>query len=195
MKIGIDIDDVLIPFMQEFLNFHEKENGEKVDIEKILSYNSWAYLSLSKEEVYTLFELFFNSGDFSEISLKENSKESILRLSLSHEIFFITSRPSVLNSLTQEFLDKHFSEMSYLLIHADSFHESKKEKHEICNFLGIDIMIEDRKKYACECANNGIRVFLFDKPWNRKIEDETNMLRVKNWKEVMENFNEHAGIL
>lgn len=69
-----------------------------------------------------------------------------------------------------------------------SGHDSSKKgknKSEICVGKKIKLMIEDASHHALDCANLGINVILFDKPWNKNVTHK-NITRVKSWKEVLE---------
>ena len=63
-----------------------------------------------------------------------------------------------------------------------------KTKGELCKDLNVDLMIEDDPKYAEDCALKGINVLLLDKPWNQNCIEHENIIRVKNWKEILERF-------
>ena len=41
-------------------------------------------------------------------------------------------------------------------------------------------MLEDSGETTIDCANVGIKVILFDKPWNKKFKHE-NIIRVEGW--------------
>jgi uncharacterized HAD superfamily protein len=47
-------------------------------------------------------------------------------------------------------------------------------------------MIEDNLEYAIELANNGIKVFLLDKPWNQKYNPEIHksITKIYSWDEI-----------
>lgn len=61
-------------------------------------------------------------------------------------------------------------------------------KAEICLAEGIPILIEDHKDYSLSCAEKGIKVILFDKPWNRDFEHD-NITRVAGWNEALDVLN------
>jgi len=62
---------------------------------------------------------------------------------------------------------------------------TSKQKSAICKENGIELMIEDGMHNARECAEAGIRVLLFDQPWNQGGL-LPNMDRVRSWEEVLE---------
>jgi len=46
-------------------------------------------------------------------------------------------------------------------------------------------LLEDAPDTALKCAENEIKVILFDQPWNQKI-NHVNLIRVTGWKEALE---------
>ncbi len=55
--------------------------------------------------------------------------------------------------------------------------------------MGIKIMIEDNPEYALDCAKNGIKTFLLDKPWNKNYSQHENLIKVKSWEEIVKSLN------
>ena len=90
---------------------------------------------------------------------------------------------------TINFLKKIFLEKDYEIHFSGDIYEGRKLKDEICNDLNLDLIIEDSPYYSKNCAEKGIKVLLLDKPWNQNCEHE-NIIRVNNWKEVLEKIKE-----
>jgi len=189
MKIGIDIDEIVTEFVKGYLKVYNKKYGRDARYDEIFSYNLWESLNITKEEVIKLAEEFYDSQHFQEIELVEGAIESINKLGKENGIFFITSRPSYIQGKTQEFVTKHFSQIKNNLLFSGDFWGGlgSRTKAQICSELKLDFMIEDNKIYSREIAELGIKVFLMDKPWNKKVQHE-NITRVKNWEEIMNNL-------
>ena len=50
-------------------------------------------------------------------------------------------------------------------------------------------MIEDNPDYTQELAQNWIKTFLLEKPWNKgKCINNKNIVCVKSWEEIVEKF-------
>jgi uncharacterized HAD superfamily protein len=47
-------------------------------------------------------------------------------------------------------------------------------------------MIEDNLEYSIDLANNDIKVFLIDRPWNQKYNSEIhkNITKIYSWNEI-----------
>jgi len=189
MKIGIDIDEVVVEYVKRFLELCETNLNQKFSIAEISNFNMEEVLGISKEEADKIAKEFNDCQLFKELDFVEGAKESISILSKDNELFFITSRPSSIIEGTRDFLNKHLKVVDFEIYHSLGFRDGEgKTKADICKERGIKILIEDRRKYALDCAENGIKVFLMDKPWNQNCGHE-NIIRVKNWKEILERLN------
>lgn len=186
MKIGIDIDEVIVEFVKGYLKVYEQIYGRNFSFEEIISYNFWEVLGISKEDAYKSVYQFYNTNEFENLDFIEGAKEAIKVLSEKNEILLITSRPLFTNEKTQIFFQKHFPNFSFEIIHSGGFHPQGKNKEDICKERGIKIMIEDHVDYALKCAEKGIKVFLLDKPWNQNMQEHEKIKRVKNWNEILE---------
>ena len=185
-KIGIDIDEVVVEFMEKYLEFHNRKNNTSLIIEDLSNYHLWECgVHNSKEESINSVMEFQNSPFFDDITLIEGAKSGIEFLSKKYSIFFITSRPLELKEKTERFFYNNFPMNNYNFIFSGEIYGGKT-KSEICSEEGIKLMIEDNAEYAFSCAKLGIRTFLFDKPWNNNYERHDNLIKVKNWKQLLE---------
>ena len=61
-----------------------------------------------------------------------------------------------------------------------------QSKADVCREIGAEIMIEDVPDHVVSCANAGIRVLLFDQPWNRgEMACNGRIERVRSWDEAL----------
>lgn len=184
MKIGVDLDDVVFEFAKPFLDFCGERYDKFFEFEDIKSYYFSEILNLPLETVLGLIKEMIAEGFGINQPACEYAEESILQLSKNHEIIFITSR--IFREGTEERLKKSFPNMDFKLIYSSNHYSGMEgvTKAEICSNEGIDFMIEDSPEYASQIANEGIRVFLLNKPWNEGLEHEK-VIRADNWKEVI----------
>lgn len=185
-KIGIDIDDVIVHLVKHFYDFYNQKFKKNLDVENHFEYNFMGPFGVSEEEVISLIKEFYFTEYFDNLDLVEASVDSIHELSKSYEIFFITSRHLDVKDKTENLLQKLFPNIRYTLIFSGEFWQEAKSKVEICEDVGVSIMIEDNGIYALDCAKKGVQVFLLDKSWNQTYEKHNNILKVKNWNEIME---------
>jgi hypothetical protein len=185
MKIGIDIDEIVVEFLEGYVKLYNQKYNSHIRVEEFHTYDFWEVLPLTKDQAVILAEEFFNSALFDNLSFIKNSKESLLKLLKNNMLFFITSRPSNWQSKTKAFFEKHLENHKYEIIFSSDFHKSNgKTKAEICKELEVKMMIEDNKNYAYDCAEKGISVLLLDKPWNKEMKHK-NITRVFSWEEIL----------
>ena len=181
MKIAIDIDEVVARYVDCYCEYHNEFGGN-------LRYEDWKEFSFSQtlgishEEAYDVRQNFLESECFDRMELIEGAKEGINFLAENYELVFITVRPKDHEKKTIDFFNKHFPGNDFEIIFAGAY-MGGKPKDEICRGLGINLIIEDCVG-SQEYAENGMRVILFDKAWNREVEHE-NVVRCYNWKEIL----------
>lgn len=195
MKIGIDIDEVLVEFVEGYLEIYKFKFWKEFSKKNLYSYNLWEPLGISKEESIQLAFDFYKSNKFDNIKLVKLAKESIYKLLENHEIIFITSRPELVREKTEDFLSRIFLDKKFKIVFSDDFFGGNKKKSFFCIKLGIFIILEDNRDYALDCAKMGIKVILFDKPWNKDFIKHENIFKVNNWKEALAKIKEIENAL
>jgi uncharacterized HAD superfamily protein len=186
-KIGIDIDEVVVNFIKNYLEFHKEKYNLNFPIEKITSYKFWETgLFEDRDSAIRMIKLFQESEHFDNLDFIDGFEDAFVFLTNNFDIFFITSRPEYLKDKTNNFFNTSFLNSVFEIIFSGDFFGGGKTKSEICGELGIKIIIEDNADYALDCAENGIKVFLLDKPWNKNYEKHENIIKVDNWEEILE---------
>ena len=109
-----------------------------------------------------------------------------------NKIFQITSRKATMDHNLIGYLSRRF--LNHWLRDNGFFHDKLFYCHEEgvswqklmhCLENNVDVMIDDNPVTANVLANNGIRVLLYDAPYNQSIEGD-HITRVKNWNEIRE---------
>ncbi len=186
-RIGVDIDDVIAGFMKSYLEFYNKKYNTQLNLQNIKNYHLWKTgIHKSKEESHKEISEFQNSLAFEEIDLIDGAKNGLNNLSEFYQIYFITSRPEELKDKTIAFFKKHFPNKEFNFIYSGDVSGKNPSKSEICKNFEISIIIEDNPTYALDCASNGVKVFLLNKPWNEDCEMHENIIKVENWEELLE---------
>ena len=123
------------------------------------------------------------------IELVEGVKDCLPILFEGHELVFISARPNFCMNITLNFFKKHFPKFNHKVIFSgDAYKEQGKTKDEICQEIGVDVLVED-SGHSQDYAEKGLKVVLLDKPWNQGVEHE-NIHRVNNWEEVLNKIKE-----
>lgn len=129
----------------------------------------------------------------SRLSPRENAVEVCNRLG---KVYVITARKfstqrTPLGALSRRLFRKWADKNGFDF--ADIFYcsevDTPPQKLSYCRRISADVMIEDNVKTALFLAENGIRVLLFDAPYNQGISHE-NIVRVFSWEDIFELIKE-----
>lgn len=186
--IAVDIDDTLIPYIPTFFKFYNETFKAKFEEKDLLDFNFETLLKCTAEQSQKLIVQFHETQTFKDIRVDSTAQQTLLKLSTTTDLWAVTARPSHLWKYTNSWITRNFPEMKGVkFAYNGTFKEpvAQESKMLLCKMLGATILIDDSEMHSLECAKNGIKVFLIDKPWNRKIEND-NIVRVKNWKEINE---------
>ena len=186
--IAVDIDDTLIPYVPTFFKFYNEAFKTKFEEKDLLNFNFETLLKCTVEQSQKLIMQFHETQVFKKMQIDPSAIHTLVQLSSTNDLWALTARPSHLWEYTNSWITKNLPEFKGVKFsYNGTFKEpvAKESKMQLCKSLGAQILIDDSESHSIECAKNGIRVFLIDKPWNRKIEND-NIIRVKNWKEINE---------
>ncbi|MDD3627340.1 MAG: hypothetical protein PHV06_08480 [bacterium] len=189
--LGIDIDGVLgnsdVKFREGMERFFNREFRQ----EDVNEFNYEDAFNLSREEMHRFWDDFSNNGGWLEIEPLAGAVESIKILKESYRILIVTGRPLVLKDVTLEWLGKYGIEHDgfYMTNFKDKF------EHLLENGHRPEWFIEDHLGFSLGLARNGVKVLLFDYPWNRnlKTEDSENIFRVNGWTDAVNILNGRKG--
>lgn len=198
MRIGIDLDDVVaecaVPYLRAFAERFRLEIPEENLGWQTLS----AIESVSGEEKDRFRRELYDSAFFSQLEPYADCPDVVERIAQAgHEIYFITARAELRRVVTETWLREQG-----LIQHARAVHlkpygdfdptappgrydptSSAKYKVRLAKELELDGFCEDDTLIARKLAEAGIRVWLFDHPWNRELEHQ-NITRVTAWTDV-----------
>lgn len=186
-KIGVDIDEVIFPLMENYIKFHNERHGTNFKFENILNYNLWkTEIHKSREESINEVLEFQNSLEYDKISLIDGVKEILEEISKKYDIHFVTSRPLDIKFKTEALLNKNFNKKKFNILYSGDIYGGNLSKADICVIQGIFILIEDNPDYAIDCAKKGIKVFILRKPWNINCENHENIIKIDSLGEILE---------
>ncbi len=186
MKIGVDIDDVVVEFSRAYLDFYNRIHGTNFKFKDIHSPKFEESLKTTRERAVKRVNDFYETDIFDNLELVEGIRELISQLSENHDLIFITARALKTREKTRFFLEKQFPGIPLNVFHTGDCFGEHKTKAEICGEQEVDFLIEDNHSFALSCAKKGVKVFLLEKPWNRNSEDHPNLIKITHLKEVLE---------
>lgn len=187
MKIAVDIDDTILKFYSVFADFCNKEYGADLK-ETQIGLDFFASLN-SKEEVISALKRFIDEGHAYNLKFLEDFQEIFSYLNNEYELVFITSRSYDLREKTKRFLQAHLQGFKSEIYYTQDY--PLKRKSFVCRKFDVDILIDDDKTNALDCANNSLKVLLLDKSWNKNVVHE-NIIRCNDWKEILEEIQRMA---
>jgi uncharacterized HAD superfamily protein len=194
MIIACDIDDVLVDLCSAVAAFHNARYGTDLRVEDFTSHRAWEVWGGTREEMIDKMDVFFATGAFESLPLVDGAADALRQLSRRHKLVAVTGRPDELSGVTRALLDREFGGLFLAIHHTNFFTHARaaRSKADVCREIGAEIMIEDVPDHAIDCANAGMRVILFDRPWNKGValggRGSGSIERVRSWDEALALF-------
>lgn len=190
MQIAIDIDDTLYPTIAALHAFHNERYGTQCAEETTHTFKLEDSWGCTTAEAFERVAQFFGTEFFLNMRPFDDAVRVVRKLARVCMPVAVTSRSSSVVRETKEMLDAHFPSLFWdvrFSSHAfpgGNYKGNERTKAEICERAGIHTLIEDAPSYAHECAARGIRVILFDRPWNQEVSHPLLITRVHSWNEI-----------
>lgn len=195
MKIGIDVDGVLTNLQDYQLKYGKKYFKNVTDINES-GYDICDIFHCTRKER----EKFWSIYIWKYCLMPNNSKaiDMINRLKAEgHEIHIITGRAhtteeGILGNIFRKMLIWRLKKdnIPYDSIHFCSEAESEVDKVKVCEELGIDVLIDDKKENI-EALDNKINLICLDSLYNKNIK-ANNYIRTYNFSQVYEELEKLA---
>ena len=193
MKIGLDVDGVLLDFVTPFWKFHNENHNTDIDLSKVVKsdYYFADFLGISREEEKKRMTDFFNHNYFYDLKPIIGSQEIVEKLSKKHSLYVITSREDSWRTKTIKSLDKHFKDKFNQVFFTGNYKGLNVEKADICLDLNIDLLVDDHLANVLGCSKVGVNSLLYDASHNG-ADLPANVNRVYSWEDI---FNKIEGKL
>lgn len=185
--VAVDFDDVVANFNLSYTHHHNTFHKEPImTFEGIYTYDMTELYGVPIEELVHRVRYFCHNhhDEITPIA----SRDSLLELSRQFDPHVVTSRCESLRDITSDWLKQNELDLFQELHFTNGFGSTfphKRSKTEVCRKIGATVLIEDGPENALDVADGGIRVFLFDRPWNRDVEHH-NITRVHSWSQIIE---------
>lgn len=183
MRIGIDIDGVILDYMNivrayaELYDFEELKKDGVINREGMKVKNRYDW---TKEELDVFAKRYFVSltkkTPFNPLAI-----DIIKRLkSEGHKLYIITNR-GIVNEESIEIVMDMFKEKGLVF---DDYFWKVTDKVAVCLENNIDIMIDDSTEIIETMINNGIYGLYFREKGSRILPDNKLLFDVDNWGEI-----------
>lgn len=119
--------------------------------------------------------------------------EAVKELAKKHELYLITSRPDFIAKDSKDWLERYFPGCfkEFVILNHHFGGSKAKKKSEACAEKKIEVMIDDLADYANDCSAVCSHVLLLEKPWNKGKSIESNVTRVKGWKQIVDSISSY----
>lgn len=189
--IAVDVDEVLFPFVANFLEHDKAIHGGDTEPKHFTTYEFKDVLGIELDEaVARCYD--FCATDHSHIEPIDQAKDAIIRLSQDYELAIVTARHPQFEANTARWLDQYLDGFFSSTVHIGHalVVENPKKKIDICSDLGAIALIDDSLSHVTECAEAGVEGILFgDYPWNQADVLPEGVTRCLDWRAVLEHFD------
>ena len=193
MKIAVDLDDVLLNFVDPLLEYYNSMSNKHFSREQMYTYSLWKVFGITRKQSEKVLNGFYETDSFRSLQLIEGAQEGVITLSKEHSLYIITSRITELSDITHKEIEKNFPDVFKDIFFSYNMHKRnirQQTKAEICRDKKINLIIEDSPEYAVECKNKNVGVLLFSQSWNISLSD--GIPRADNWEEVLEKIGQKS---
>lgn len=194
MRIGVDLDDVLVDMVGPLVHYYNPILGYNFSRADNKSFQMRQLWQCTQEESIDRINKYYQAHDPRSLPPIPGAQKAIAHLSKEHELLIITGRPKIIETKTRETLSHHFPNV-FDDVHFTNFFnavEKNKSKAEYCRELQVDVFIEDHYRWAHQIASEDIDTLLFDTPWNQEVISHARMKRVHSWEEITDFIHEKA---
>jgi 5'(3')-deoxyribonucleotidase len=194
--IAVDIDDVLSSSAAEFVKFSNQKWGTSLRVDDYDEH--WARMwKVDDKEVRSRTAIVTSSKLPLRYSPLEEAKNVLHELSKRYKLVVATSRNKTMQGMTVEWIREKYEDIFDEVHFAGLWDKdmdldllNKLTKAELCAEIGADYLIDDQPKHCIAAAEAGIKTILFGNyKWNKDVSDRSNMVKAKDWREVLEYFN------
>jgi len=186
MILAFDLDDTLIDTFSVLLASCNQTYGENFQKEEFVSHNFASVWKITGEQWKIRFCDFDQTKAARDIPILPGAQKMIAHLAQYYYLHIVTSRPVEVAKQTRKLVLRYFPDMF------SGIHFCTKDwgsthicsKNEMCASLGAIALIDDHPKHVGLCVEAGLKVCVFDQPWNQPHHyPETNgsMARIFEW--------------
>uniref|UniRef100_A0A0E0DY95 Uncharacterized protein n=1 Tax=Oryza meridionalis TaxID=40149 RepID=A0A0E0DY95_9ORYZ len=195
MVVAVDVDEVLGSFLAALNKFIADRYSLNHSVSEYHVYEFFKIWNCSRERANFLVHEFFTTHYFQDgIHPIPGARDALQNLSSFCSLSVVTSRQDAIKNHTLDWIGKYYPGLFEQIHFGNHFalQGQSKPKSEICRSFGAQVLIDDNPRYALDCAEDGMRVLLFDYhnsyPWCKTGVDESHPLvtKVHNWQEVEE---------
>ena len=192
MKIGIDIDGVILDSEREF-----RVRSELYDVIKLGRNSIVNNQQLKAQLRYNWSEEEFNEfieQEFIKVARQSNFMPGAVEIiellkKEGHQFVVITARGGIKKEM-RTIAEEQFKEKGLTF---DKYYWAIQDKLDVCKKENIDIMIDDYYKICKQTSENKIKTIYFREYPNYELEENEYLKEVHNWGEIYRYIHEIGG--
>jgi len=175
--IGIDLEDTMVGYSNVLLKLLYREYGLKLRFEDDVKWHlpdSFPPGSINDDQIKDLHKKLVNE-EYQSMELVDPELPKVFdRLRKDFTIYIVTSSFATDDQIIQ--LLKSFNIPYDKLVHVH--HHSEKIMEE------VNIYVEDNPGLIAELAQAGKYVIVYERPWNKEIQESSHIIKASNWEVV-----------
>lgn len=182
VRVGVDLDDVLIDCNTALCEFHNRRYGTSYRRADVRSFHLHEVWNCSIEEVTRRIGEFYDSPEHAKAVPIKGAVAAILKLQERDELAaVITARAESAREVTEALLACYHPSLTRLVTYTNH-----GKKATVCKELGVQVFVDDAGHNAEDVASVVELSLLFDAPWNRGyVPSRSNLHRVYSWQEAL----------
>lgn len=187
-EIGIDIDDCSFDLRNPLCRYMARVAGTKTTPDDWTSYDLHNVFGVEQERFVDLLEGFWDSPEYDGMMPEEGAVKALTTFhSVGIKPVMLTSRFGRARERTSTLIQRHLLRVNPEIVYSGhcKFRNGELTKAEICLQRGIQLMVEDARDYALQCAESGIDVILLRRR-NNEGTSHKRITPVDNWQQVYE---------
>ena len=187
MRIGVDIDEVLTPFTEQYLPFFNKRHKLRLKVSDFVSYEFHEIADVPLPECVETCRLFAEQGGILALKPYPEARRALEEIKAKgHELFIVSGRHKFSRKDTKTWLDEHFcgifSELLFMTFR--NFDGDSTTKADLCLRHDITILIDDDPHYAAQCRDAGVELIMPLQHWNKEFKAGRGVHKAKDWNQV-----------
>jgi uncharacterized HAD superfamily protein len=198
--IAVDVDDVLAANAAGFIKFSNERWGTNLTPDDY--HEHWSEMwGIDHQEMLSRRAEIIKAKLFMSYDFLDEAKPALTKLAENHRLVILTSRTADISDDTTAWIRAYFGDLFDDIHYAGIWEKLNRSeatvedvirvtKGQLAKQIGADYLIDDQPKHCIAAAEAGIKAILFgDYKWNRDVKMAPNMVRAKNWQDVLEYFD------
>lgn len=183
IKIGFDLDGVVVDFNGSFLYIAQKKFNilHGVTSKDVVRYEYSECINISNDLCWEIVDYVLQNPLECNLGPIKGAVETLTLLSNYMDLLFVTARKDKNIKQTKKAIYSYFPDVDKNKIKI--VHTRGSKKYEVLKKFGTEYFVDDRTRNCRFLEQNGIKSLLLDSPWNQSDEP---FLRVNGWDEISE---------